>query len=151
MIEADVEKSLAELLVGLVDPRVEVVSLWNSPAVDRTENPQAVGHLTICVPPRQYLAFGLSELQLSPVVALALRVELDPDGTLLRETASAVQGLLQRWNQYQSCEGLDQLSTDEFQAGGLQILPGSGPALNQDNSIVSVVWQFQVQGVATTN
>ena len=156
MIEAEIEARICAAIEEAVAERVNwggrlprVSGLWRCAAEVRRgpELGQVGVSVYVAVSPRSFDTFGISTCAMDVSIALSVRIDLCPGSADLEKYAGPISELLQRWNRTMDCEHPCGLAVEgEFQPGGLQVTPGSGPALDRASGVWAVTFNFTLRG-----
>ena len=145
MIEQELEEKVLDM-VRASDCGFQIYGLWEvcrtGPKIDNADTAVVV----VKVPPKRFETFGISEVTMTPVITLAVRVDSDRGGKKALEFADFLQGRLDRLNLESSLSRLEPLATAHFVPGGFKLLDGQGPDFDPANHTWTYVWQFEVKG-----
>lgn len=124
-IEKQIEANIIAAFRALNVADMEVVGTWN---VAPAETSATLARLSVKVSPRGYSRYTVCEATLAATLELAVRVDTDPEGARLERCASAVAGLLHKWNMNVHDEAKTALSVaGEAAVGGVKVGAGEGP------------------------
>ena len=150
MIEKDIEANIIAAIQTLDLPGIDIRGAWQTAAageVKDTESDSAPAALFVHVGPRSFETFGVGVCSMDVALSLAVRIDLCPTGAALETYADPIADLLQSWNLTMDCDHPCGMAVEgEFAPGGLQMSGGSGPEIDRDAGVWSIVFNFTLRG-----
>ena len=150
MIEKSIEANIIAAIAALNLPGLDIHGAWqavNAGEVKDEESDGAPATLAVAVSPRSVETFGIGVCSMDVALSLVIRTDLNPTGAALETYVARIADLLTRWNRTMDCVNPCGMEVEgEFAPGGLQLTGGSGPELDSDLCVWTVVFNFTLRG-----
>ncbi len=150
MLEKSIEANIIAAIEALNLTGLDIHGAWkaaNAGEVKDEESDGAPATLVVAVSPRSVETFGIGVCSMDVALSLVVRTDLNPTGAALETYVAPIADLLTRWNRTMDCVNPCGMEVEgEFAPGGLQLTGGSGPELDRDLCIWTVVFNFTLRG-----
>ena len=153
MIELDLEKRIVAAVAALGVSGLEVRGLWNPVAAGLVKGEETDASVpaaaAVRVSPRAYNAVTFPEVTFDCVIAIVVRTDLDPTGSIVAAVAEAVSGLLARLHRTVAHGRNSSLDVAGFEVAAFHSVGGVGPDFDRTSATWSVNYNFTVVGVVS--
>ena len=153
MSELDLEKRIVAAVAALGVSGLEVHGLWNpvdAGLVKGEETDASVPAAAVVrVSPRAYDNVTFPTATFDCSVAIVVRTDLDPTGSLLATVANAVSGLLARLHRTVAHGRNSSLDVAGLEVAAFHLTGGDGPEFDRASATWAVTYSFTVVGVVS--